>query len=326
MALSEEQTVSKFISSRPYNDSIGMRADLSVLPEESHAFEFDQLQFSKVRDIETLTVDYHSHGANQLVFSNPPGLQLHLRRTGTGLYSFDRSRIIEGQIGEMQIYCSSHPWEKSVFERAGAHARSMVFGVSRELAQKYIGQRVRKVYQHASASFFHARMPVPLQLLPAIDELFSYGGEGIANIRREAKLLEILAESLEEFRGKLAEDQIYTGHYPQDVARIHAAEEHIRADLAAYSGINALAAISGMSASKFKTLFREVTGYSVGAYVRHARMQKAADLLDQNWKVSEVAYALGYHHIGHFAKAFRCAHHMTPSEFRSHRNRMRIKH
>lgn len=293
-------------------------------PKTSSDIEFDQLQYSEMHDVKSLTVAYQSHGANQLTFVNRPGLQFHLRRKGTGIYSFDRSEIVEGAVNEMQIYCSPHAWCKNIFERPDANARSMVFGLPYAVAKRFMGNCVEDVYRFAETSFFHTRIPIRAELLNPLDELFIYNDSGISKIRRDARLLDVLAGSIEGFRATLKERAVLPSIHPQDVIRIRAAETRILNDLAGYSGIASLAAETGMSPSKFKILFQQVTGSSVGQYVRNARMQLAASLLGDNRQIAEVAYAIGYRHVGHFAHTFRDTFNITPSHFRDQKRRLKL--
>lgn len=71
----------------------------------------------------------------------------------------------------------------------------------------------------------------------------------------------------------------------------------------------------GLSEFKLKKGFREHFDTSVGAYLRSARMDKAAELLRaENVTVASVALELGYSNSSRFAEAFRKHHGKNPSE------------
>ncbi|SHE58538.1 AraC-type DNA-binding protein [Lampropedia hyalina DSM 16112] len=76
-----------------------------------------------------------------------------------------------------------------------------------------------------------------------------------------------------------------------------------------------LARRAGMNELYLKTLFRERTGQTVAAYLRHLRMQHARAMLAAgNCTVQMVAHHCGYAHAGKFAQAFRRVHGLAPSE------------
>jgi AraC-like DNA-binding protein len=323
VALERQRAFTSFISSRPYPKySPDYVASLDV--EERDSFtssrevSFNQLRYtSDAKGVETLAIAYHSSGANQLTFASQPGLQIHLRRKGTGVYSVDHSKAVAGATTEMQVYCSPRIWHKNVFEKPDTLSQSLVYGLSPEFAKSCLGRHVDRIYQKASLNVFHFRLPIRARQLNYLDEVFDFEKDCISEIRRNARLLDILAESLEGFRDTFLEGKSLQNLHPNDIGRIHEAEKNIWNDLAGYENISKLASESGMSPSKFKSVFQQVTGSSVGNYVRAARMRVAAKLLDENFRVSEVASRIGYVHFGHFARTFQDTYNMTPSQYRS---------
>ncbi|GGI43662.1 hypothetical protein GCM10008018_03240 [Paenibacillus marchantiophytorum] len=72
-----------------------------------------------------------------------------------------------------------------------------------------------------------------------------------------------------------------------------------------------------MTASHLISIFKEATGKTIKQYVTEYRMDKAKDLLRNNrLKVLDVASQVGFKDGEHFAKNFRKATGMTPSEYR----------
>ncbi len=69
-----------------------------------------------------------------------------------------------------------------------------------------------------------------------------------------------------------------------------------------------------VSPSKLKTIFKAETNISVYRYYLNLRLDHAADLLaTTSLNVSEVAYKIGYSHIGKFSKMFKERHGNLPS-------------
>jgi YesN/AraC family two-component response regulator len=66
-------------------------------------------------------------------------------------------------------------------------------------------------------------------------------------------------------------------------------------------------------------LYRKVsglTGVSVNELIRKLRLQRAAQLIGQQWgPVSQVAYEVGYSNLSYFSKIFKEEHGALPSEY-----------
>lgn len=79
--------------------------------------------------------------------------------------------------------------------------------------------------------------------------------------------------------------------------------------------INELAQQAKMSQSKFKRLFKLVTGESPYQYQLRQKLTVAMDLLlDEKYNIGEVAEILGYSNTGKFSKAFKKQFNILPSQ------------
>jgi len=89
-------------------------------------------------------------------------------------------------------------------------------------------------------------------------------------------------------------------------------EDHLSEDLS----LSRIAAITGISASHFKTLFRESAGVPVHQYVIQRRIERAKDLLMQDKQdklsIAEIALATGFSHQSHMARHMRRSVGLTP--------------
>jgi AraC family transcriptional regulator len=86
-------------------------------------------------------------------------------------------------------------------------------------------------------------------------------------------------------------------------------EDHLAEDLS----LSRIAAITGVSASHFKTLFRESAGVPVHQYVIQRRIERAKDLLMQDkLSIAEIAFATGFSHQSHLARHMRRAVGLSP--------------
>lgn len=80
--------------------------------------------------------------------------------------------------------------------------------------------------------------------------------------------------------------------------------------------VEALAADVGLSRVQLHRRVKEMTGITIGEFIRNLRMQQAARLFEQgDITVSQVTYAVGMVNPNHFAAAFKKYFGVTPSEY-----------
>lgn len=80
--------------------------------------------------------------------------------------------------------------------------------------------------------------------------------------------------------------------------------------------INTVADHVSMSRTQLWRIFKNTTGKSLGDYIKDMRMQKASDMLRTGrYRISEVAYEVGFSDPKYFAKCFQKEFGMSPSAF-----------
>lgn len=73
---------------------------------------------------------------------------------------------------------------------------------------------------------------------------------------------------------------------------------------------------TGMSESKFQSLFKQMFGMSAYQYHIVAKMEEAKKLLiSNNYSVSDVGFMLGYSNLSHFTDIFKKHFNITPGKF-----------
>ncbi len=86
--------------------------------------------------------------------------------------------------------------------------------------------------------------------------------------------------------------------------------------------MSSLSDIFNLSDYQIRTSFYNVYGMTVSAYLRHQRMQKAAQLLrNTNISILEIANQLGYNNGSKFAESFRIMMGVTPRQYRNEKYR-----
>lgn len=77
-----------------------------------------------------------------------------------------------------------------------------------------------------------------------------------------------------------------------------------------------LAQEMGFSRTSLYRKIKAVSGMSINKFIRHVKIQKAAELLkSENINVSEVAYSLGFDDLKYFRKCFKEQFSVSPSEY-----------
>ena len=122
----------------------------------------------------------------------------------------------------------------------------------------------------------------------------------------EGKAYELIAYKLEQSLSNKKEYQKTFTLRPDDIERAGHARELVRRNLENPPRLLELAKIVGLPHPKLNFCFRELYGTTVFGYLREIRLNKAKSLLDEGrMNVTEVAYAVGYSSLSHFAMSFK---------------------
>jgi len=72
----------------------------------------------------------------------------------------------------------------------------------------------------------------------------------------------------------------------------------------------------GISRTNLHRKLKALTGTSATEFIRKIRLQRAAQLVQQNTlTVSEIAYQVGFESLSYFSKSFQEEFGMSPSEY-----------
>ena len=135
-------------------------------------------------------------------------------------------------------------------------------------------------------------------------------GEYQATIR----LLQFFADQL----GVLA-NQILLQQKDSEPAQITRARQFIEANYQEDLSLAAVAKQAGMSTFYFCKMFKKVTGVHFARYVSRVRVEKAKNLLlNPNYRVSEIAFEVGFQSLTHFNRIFKNIAGQSPTEHRRH--------
>ncbi len=127
----------------------------------------------------------------------------------------------------------------------------------------------------------------------------------------------LMVRLLHELMEMPGESEVNTYFTRSQIAIVREAESLILEDLSKRFTAKELAERFGISESSFKLYVKGILGDSYLSYFRRKRMEKAAELLETtNWRVIEIANAVGYENQGKFAKVFAESYGVSPLEFR----------
>jgi AraC family transcriptional regulator len=99
--------------------------------------------------------------------------------------------------------------------------------------------------------------------------------------------------------------------------RLRQVLSYIEGNLNKNISLSDIAAVTGLSVSHFKSLFRESVGLPVHQYLIRRRVERAKSLLaEDKMSISEIAFESGFAHQSHLARHMRRVLGVTPKAFR----------
>ena len=132
----------------------------------------------------------------------------------------------------------------------------------------------------------------------------------------ESKVLELLALQLDQFVHREQAICRVASLRPVDIEKVYHARDILISQVENPPSLFDLADLVGLGARKLRYCFREVFGTTVFGYLHDYRMQQAKIMLaGTKMQVAEVANAVGYSHLGYFAKSFKDKFGISPKEF-----------
>ncbi|GGD58064.1 response regulator [Paenibacillus nasutitermitis] len=92
--------------------------------------------------------------------------------------------------------------------------------------------------------------------------------------------------------------------------------QYIRDNLKMPLTVEQCARQANLSAGYFANVFKKMVGMTVQQFITQERIERAKQMLIDNYQVQEIAEALSYEHRRYFSEVFKKVTGMTPSEFR----------
>jgi AraC-like DNA-binding protein/ligand-binding sensor protein len=217
--------------------------------------------------------------------------------------------------------------QQAVCESAGDEpaTQKCAFGIYETAVRVQIGHETIGWLQTGQVFF---QPPTPAQTRRALKQLGEWGlpvdQPAVARVYEatpvvpqkeyEAKirLLQFFADQL----GTLA-NQILVHRQNAEPVQITRARQFIETNFKEDISLAAVARHAGMSSFYFCKTFKKVTGLNYTKYLNRIRVEQAKQLLlNLNYRVSEIAYEVGFQSLTHFNRAFRVVAGQSPTEYR----------
>jgi AraC-like DNA-binding protein len=266
-------------------------------------------------------LDFSEHVYHQDLSINVPAHE-HLIQIGIFLSGF-LGCSIHPTLGGTRGYFSGSGISPAYVEQhqGGQRLTSINVEIEPALLQSYFEDELgRAEMQHSlfkgedwKISFY----PTVTPALQAIaHQLWNAPYRGMAKrMYLQAKVFELLAMHLDWIANDPAQSQSSPKLKPDTIARLHYAKEILTRQVAHPPSLSELAQQVGVSDRTLQRGFREVFDTTVFGYLHTLRMEQAEQLLrTRPMRVSEVAHAVGYSHLGHFTEAFKRRFGMTPKQ------------
>jgi AraC-like DNA-binding protein/ligand-binding sensor protein len=134
---------------------------------------------------------------------------------------------------------------------------------------------------------------------------------------REASNIEELTDVLHMIVGQIGE-QIFSFKGVRHAAALKKAERFIRENYSKKLSLEEIAAVSGLSAPYFSTIFKEEMGENLPAYLNRLRIEKAQRLLlESSLSLSDIAGLCGFEDQSWFSKIFKTYTGTSPGKYRN---------
>ncbi len=204
---------------------------------------------------------------------------------------------------------------------------SCTFGLSETAVGVKIGQEIIAYLQTGQVFF---KPPTSRQTQRALEQIKKWNiqfdeGEVVRCYRetpvvnqREYEATVRLLQFFGDQLGPLA-GQIMLQQQTAEPAAIKRARKFIEDHHREKLSLAAVARQAGMSAFYFCKTFKKVTGVNFTHYVSRFRGEKAKNLLSNlNYRISEVAFEVGFQSLTHFNRVFKLIAGESPTEYRRH--------
>lgn len=146
---------------------------------------------------------------------------------------------------------------------------------------------------------------------------FDYAQQAVRYGVTEYLVKPILKEDFENTLKRVTEKYFQTGQDTTGQDSISWIKQYIEENYNKNLSLEVLGELVHLHPAYLSRVFKEETGKNLSAYITDVKMEKAAELLQENLRVREVMEQVGYQKSQYFSKIFKEKFGMTPKEYKN---------
>lgn len=264
--------------------------------------------------------------AEEMIFNakgSPPVIQFHYNLAGQYRIQFDSQEITVGYEDEhLGIYfygdtnsiwkLSPVSWNKFVSVRIYPE-----FFADCEQNFSVLVSFLEKLLKSNNKNSCRCINEISPQLLGILEHILACRLTGPERKRfLESRLFSLLLYQLVKLSASSKGEKKNGNIHSRDRETVEYARKHLVKNFQSPICIPSLAKIAGMPHAKLNRCFKQFYGMTVCQYLRHERLVKAKELLQNgDISVTEVAFLVGYHSPSHFSKSYKEKFGVLPGNF-----------
>ncbi|MEM1259852.1 MAG: AraC family transcriptional regulator [Bacteroidota bacterium] len=166
-------------------------------------------------------------------------------------------------------------------------------------------------------SSFHEPLFIILEMSVQLAKSLRLVFEGDHSTKLRKKHIELKCKESILYMAELISDGILEHkrkYHPDDLNTVLSVGGYLNENFNNLPPIKNIAQNFCMNKDKLYAMFKSIYGSTITAYVTELRLEKAYELLVKGFSVSEVGIVVGYTNLSHFARIFKKAYGLNPSE------------
>lgn len=281
--------------------------DIGILDPRKTGFLTEDFRFFHLRDEKSPSYPFHYHDFLKIVVLLGGKVRYVIEGRAYTLHPYDIVLVNRGQIHRAEVE-EGYPYER------------MILYLSTGFLNRFSEPEHRLEQCFDTAAYRHSSvlrldkdgrgriLSLLLKLEQAENEKRKMQKEFASPLLCRLLCLEFLVE-LNRLSIRDQAQYLATGILDYRVSALLAyIGDHLGEDLS----ISALSAVSCLSPYHMMRIFKEETGYTIGAYVTEKRLLHAKDLLSQGQSATDACFQSGFSHYSTFLKAYKQHFHCLP--------------